>query len=77
MIDTSMTASDGLTIMITLKMDQIKLVLKKTTRYFPNNNCYTVSAETQTIQHKIQLEFYYGNYDCLCKPPTFDLFINQ
>ncbi|XP_063948814.1 probable LRR receptor-like serine/threonine-protein kinase At1g07550 [Daucus carota subsp. sativus] len=51
-----------------------------TLRVFPNSsqdNCYIVPAETQTIRYIIRAGFYYGNYDGLSSPPTFDLFIND
>ncbi|KAK1355420.1 putative LRR receptor-like serine/threonine-protein kinase MEE39 [Heracleum sosnowskyi] len=64
-----------------------KLVQKETSRdefnnlrFFPNNtqdNCYIVPAETQTIRYTIRAGFYYGNYDGLSSPPTFNLFIND
>ncbi|XP_074352051.1 putative LRR receptor-like serine/threonine-protein kinase At1g07550 [Apium graveolens] len=64
-----------------------KLVQKETSRdefntlrFFPNStqeNCYIVPAERQTIRYIIRAGFYYGNYDGLSSPPTFDLFIND
>lgn len=51
-----------------------------TLRFFPNNtqeNCYIVPAETQIIRYIIRAGFYYGNYDGLSSPPTFNLFIND
>lgn len=49
-------------------------------RAFPDKakeNCYNVSTGSQTIRYIIRVGFYYGNYDGLFKPPTFDLFIND
>ncbi|KAK1355418.1 Leucine-rich repeat receptor-like serine/threonine-protein kinase [Heracleum sosnowskyi] len=64
-----------------------RLVQKETTRaefntlrIFPNktqDNCYIVPAETQSIRYIIRAGFYYGNYDGLSSPPTFNLFIND
>lgn len=34
-------------------------------------------TEKQTIRYIIRVGFYYGNYDGLSKPPTFNLFINN
>ncbi|KAK1396342.1 hypothetical protein POM88_006205 [Heracleum sosnowskyi] len=51
-----------------------------TLRAFPNNtkdNCYNVPIDTETIRYIIRVGFYYGNYDGLSRPPTFDLFINN
>lgn len=63
-----------------------KLVQKETSkeefntlRFFPNSTeeiFYIVPAETQAIRYIIRDGFYYGNYDGLSSPPTFDLFIN-
>ncbi|XP_074347527.1 putative LRR receptor-like serine/threonine-protein kinase At1g05700 [Apium graveolens] len=64
-----------------------KLVLTKafrdefnTLRAFPSNarnNCYTVPTEKQMLRYIIRVGFYYGNYDGLRKPPTFNLFLNN
>ncbi|KAL1819302.1 hypothetical protein ACET3Z_014171 [Daucus carota] len=51
-----------------------------TLRIFPNktqDNCYNVPAETESIRYIIRAGFYYGNYDGLSRPPTFNLFIND
>ncbi|WOG96216.1 hypothetical protein DCAR_0415549 [Daucus carota subsp. sativus] len=51
-----------------------------TLRIFPNktqDNCYIVPAETESIRYIIRAGFYYGNYDGLSRPPTFNLFIND
>ncbi|XP_074366181.1 leucine-rich repeat receptor-like serine/threonine-protein kinase At2g14510 [Apium graveolens] len=51
-----------------------------TLRAFPNNtkdNCYNVPIDAQPIRYIIRVGFYYGNYDGLSRPPTFDLFINN
>ncbi|WOG96213.1 hypothetical protein DCAR_0415546 [Daucus carota subsp. sativus] len=51
-----------------------------TLRFFPNStqdNCYIVPAETQIIRYILRAGFYYGNYDGLSSPPTFNLFIND
>ncbi|KAK3018518.1 hypothetical protein RJ639_003691 [Escallonia herrerae] len=50
-----------------------------TLRIFPNKsqeNCYTVPAYSQTLRYLVRAGFYYGNYDGLSRPPTFDLHID-
>ncbi|XP_021662451.2 probable LRR receptor-like serine/threonine-protein kinase MEE39 [Hevea brasiliensis] len=50
-----------------------------TLRFFPNRmdqNCYTIPAYKRTLQYIIRAGFYYGNYDGLSKPPSFDLYLD-
>lgn len=49
-------------------------------RFFPNKtqqNCYIVPAELQPMRYIVRAGFYYGNYDGLSTPPTFDLYIDD
>ncbi|KAK1355422.1 putative LRR receptor-like serine/threonine-protein kinase MEE39 [Heracleum sosnowskyi] len=51
-----------------------------TLRFFPNStqdNCYIVPAKAAIIRHIIWAGFYYGNYDGLSSPPTFNILIND
>ncbi|XP_017251126.2 leucine-rich repeat receptor-like serine/threonine-protein kinase At2g14510 [Daucus carota subsp. sativus] len=51
-----------------------------TLRAFPNgskDDCYNVPIDADMVRYIIRVGFYYGNYDGLSKPPTFDLFINN
>ncbi|KAK1286963.1 putative LRR receptor-like serine/threonine-protein kinase MEE39 [Acorus calamus] len=49
-----------------------------TLRYFPDciKNCYTLPTPNK-VKHLIRAGFYYGNYDGLAKPPTFDLIFDS
>ena len=51
-----------------------------TLRFFPNkteNNCYIVPIEFPGFNYIVRAGFYYGNYDGLSKPPTFDLKLDR
>ncbi|KAM0953624.1 putative non-specific serine/threonine protein kinase [Dioscorea sansibarensis] len=51
----------------------------KSLRYFPQNtstpNCYSFITD-DFEKYIIRASFYYGNYDGLMKPPTFDVSLN-
>ncbi|XP_021813820.1 probable LRR receptor-like serine/threonine-protein kinase MEE39 [Prunus avium] len=50
-----------------------------TLRSFPNKaqqNCYALPFSAQTQRFLVRAGFYYGNYDGLSKPPSFDIHIN-
>ncbi|PQP97292.1 putative LRR receptor-like serine/threonine-protein kinase MEE39 [Prunus yedoensis var. nudiflora] len=50
-----------------------------TLRSFPNKaqqNCYALPFSAQTQRVLVRAGFYYGNYDGLSKPPSFDIHIN-
>ncbi|CAI0411548.1 unnamed protein product [Linum tenue] len=50
-----------------------------TLRFFPDaagKNCYSIPPVKQSLKHLIRAGFYYGNYDALGKPPTFDLHLD-
>ena len=51
-----------------------------TLRFFPNGSteqsCYLVELIPQFTSYIVRAGFYYGNYDGLSRPPTFDLTIN-
>ncbi|WVZ90829.1 hypothetical protein U9M48_037089 [Paspalum notatum var. saurae] len=50
-----------------------------TVRYFPDDgggaarSCYTLGSLFPGGRYLVRATFYYGNYDALTKPPTFDL----
>ncbi|CAM0953286.1 unnamed protein product [Alopecurus aequalis] len=48
-----------------------------TLRSFPSGarNCYTLGSLAAGLQYLIRAKFYYGNYDGLNMPPTFDLHV--
>ncbi|XP_034704255.1 uncharacterized protein At1g24485-like [Vitis riparia] len=51
-----------------------------TLRFFPNGSreqsCYLVELTPYFTSYIVRAGFYYGNYDGLSRPPTFDLTIN-
>ncbi|XP_061995331.1 probable LRR receptor-like serine/threonine-protein kinase At1g51860 [Rosa rugosa] len=50
-----------------------------TLRSFPNQtpqNCYALPVNKQTVRYLIRVGFYYGNYDGLSNPPSFDIHID-
>ncbi|XP_031487813.1 probable LRR receptor-like serine/threonine-protein kinase At1g51810 [Nymphaea colorata] len=49
-----------------------------TLRYFPDQrkNCYSFPGVGQGLKILVRAWFYYGNYDGLSSPPTFDLLFN-
>ena len=50
-----------------------------TLRFFPNGtepNCYTIFFTSYISGYIVRAGFYYGNYDGLSRPPTFDLTSN-
>ncbi|CAB4301061.1 unnamed protein product [Prunus armeniaca] len=56
-----------------------KLEEMNTLRSFPNKapqNCYALPFREQTQRVLVRAGFYYGNYDGLSKPPSFDIHIN-
>ncbi|CAM0953447.1 unnamed protein product [Alopecurus aequalis] len=48
-----------------------------TVRSFPSGarNCYTLGSLVAGLKYLIRAQFYYGNYDGLNKPPTFDIYV--
>jgi Malectin-like domain len=48
----------------------------ETLRSFPNGtkNCYTLTPVTKGSKYLVRATFFYGNYDRLAKPPSFDLY---
>eukprot|EP01018_Ginkgo_biloba_P026560 Gb_17959 [translate_table: standard] len=50
----------------------------RTLRFFGerDKNCYALQPVTQGSKYLIRGTFYYGNYDNLGVPPTFDLFVD-
>ncbi|CAM0953288.1 unnamed protein product [Alopecurus aequalis] len=52
-------------------------VCMNTVRSFPSGvrNCYTLGLLGAGLKYLIRAKFFYGNYDGLNKPPTFDLYI--
>ena len=51
-----------------------------TLRFFPNqtdNNCYVIPLKFPGFNHIVHAGFYYGIYDSLSKPPTFDLKVDR
>ncbi|KAL6326469.1 hypothetical protein AAG906_008331 [Vitis piasezkii] len=51
-----------------------------TLRFFPNqtdNNCYIIPLKFPGYNYIVRAGFYYGNYDGLSKPPTFDLKLDR
>ncbi|RVW49352.1 putative LRR receptor-like serine/threonine-protein kinase MEE39 [Vitis vinifera] len=51
-----------------------------TPRFFPNqtdNNRYVIPLKFPGFNHIVRAGFYYGNYDSLSKPPTFDLKLDR
>ncbi|XP_042472313.1 probable LRR receptor-like serine/threonine-protein kinase MEE39 [Zingiber officinale] len=50
---------------------------QSTRRFFPTllKNCYTINTP-EKVKYLIRAGFYYGNYDGLSRPPTFDLVID-
>lgn len=49
-------------------------------RFFPNkseNNCYVIPLQFPGFNYIVRAGFYYGNYDGLSKPPTFDLKLDR
>ncbi|ONI24129.1 hypothetical protein PRUPE_2G225100 [Prunus persica] len=56
-----------------------KLEEMNTLRSFPNKaqqNCYALPFSEETQRVLVRAGFYYGNYDGLSKPPSFDIHIN-
>ncbi|XP_059663818.1 uncharacterized protein At1g24485-like [Cornus florida] len=49
-----------------------------TLRYFPkgHKNCYGLPLQDAYMKFLFRAGFYYGNYDCLSKPPSFRLGID-
>ncbi|KAL6341523.1 hypothetical protein AAG906_032643 [Vitis piasezkii] len=61
----------GQNILLSVTTNRLPL---ETLRYFPEGtkNCYNLPLEVQE-KYLIRAGFYYGNYDNLSKPPTFNL----
>ncbi|XP_031488628.1 probable LRR receptor-like serine/threonine-protein kinase PAM74 [Nymphaea colorata] len=63
----------------TVRIDDSLIVPLTTLRYFPDQrkkNCYSFPGLGQGIKILVRAWFYYGNYDGLSSPPTFDLLFN-
>ncbi|WKA00820.1 hypothetical protein VitviT2T_019140 [Vitis vinifera] len=75
-IDTNYTKADS-----NRRVPQNQAVEEMNTlRFFPNqtdNNCYVIPLKFPGFNHIVRAGFYYGNYDGLSKPPTFDLKLDR
>ncbi|XP_031487445.1 putative leucine-rich repeat receptor-like serine/threonine-protein kinase At2g04300 isoform X2 [Nymphaea colorata] len=63
----------------TVRIDHNRIAPLTTLRYFPDQrkkNCYSFPGVGQGIKILVRTWFYYGNYDGLSSPPTFDLLFN-
>ncbi|KAF3776346.1 putative LRR receptor-like serine/threonine-protein kinase [Nymphaea thermarum] len=62
----------------TVRIDNSLIVPLTTLRYFPlrKKNCYSFPGVGQGLRILVRAWFYYGNYDGLSSPPTFDLLFN-
>ncbi|KAF3776345.1 hypothetical protein EJ110_NYTH48466 [Nymphaea thermarum] len=63
----------------TVRINDSLIVPLTTVRYFPDQikkNCYSFPGVGQGIKILVCAWFYYGNYDGLSSPPTFDLLFN-
>ena len=49
----------------------------KNLRSFPEGtrNCYTLGPVNIGAKYRVKAEFFYGNYDGLQRPPTFDIYL--
>ncbi|CAM0948537.1 unnamed protein product [Alopecurus aequalis] len=68
----------GVTGKVSIKsVDSVGQRLWNTLRSFPSGtrNCYTIGLPESGVKYLIRGNFWYGNYDALNKPPTFDLYI--
>ncbi|XP_031488627.1 putative leucine-rich repeat receptor-like serine/threonine-protein kinase At2g04300 [Nymphaea colorata] len=62
----------------TVKIDDSLIAPLTTLRYFPSGkkNCYSFLGVGQGIKILVRAWFYYGNYDGLSSPPTFNVLFN-
>ncbi|XP_031487818.1 putative leucine-rich repeat receptor-like serine/threonine-protein kinase At2g04300 [Nymphaea colorata] len=62
----------------TVRIDHNLIPPLTTLRYFPHQrkNCYSFPSVGQGLKILVRAWFYYGNYDGLSSPPTFDLLFN-
>ncbi|KAF3782192.1 putative LRR receptor-like serine/threonine-protein kinase [Nymphaea thermarum] len=62
----------------TVKIDDSLIAPLTTLRYFPSGkkNCYSFPGVGQGIKILVRAWFYYGNYDGLSSPPTFNVLFN-
>ncbi|KAF3782193.1 Receptor-like protein kinase [Nymphaea thermarum] len=62
----------------TVRIDHNLIAPLTTLQYFPHQkkNCYSFPGVGQGLKILVRAWFYYGNYDGLSSPPTFDLLFN-